>query len=524
MQPPRGQGGDERSAWTCLASVVLIALLYAVLGSFGAWPDNIDNWNYWELSLNLTTDFYHVWNLRSFVAEPGRSISYPPLYPALIAVADLLTGEGPAGGTVVNYACVAGFAVVNGAIGRHLARSFAAGLLVAAATLCFLPFATELASARTHPLALLIVAAIALVVVRGPITPLAALQLGLLAGLGVMARFDFLLPSVALGAIVLFWSRRVSSAGAYVLGAVLVAAPWIAYSWTWFQTPFASDSRWAAAARQPGIWAQDWIAPPGPERMSGVADLLRKLWQTRDVPIELASDLARHLAPVALVLVAAYAGAVIVGRFRPAVRSGDPRRQHDAAPFRRLVWLLLIWPPLVFSVWLANYPSVRYLSAAVWHLFASIVLGLVYRIRQTDTALAHRAMAASAAGLVMLSAGMAWRLSTTIRFETPSAVTMKIGALRKCLIVAGGIPGERVLFAGYEVTAGQFGPLARWNSSSPPHNASILTGPDWSAFLKRNQIIYVVDGQTRPALQPFLERTVLDGCPKPVSAVIPDAP
>ena len=520
MQLLQDPGPIERPVWMCLASFVLIALLYAVLGSFGAWPDNIDNWNYWELSLNLTTDFYHVWNLRSFVAEPGRSISYPPLYPALIAVANLLTGQGPAGGTVVNYACIAGFAVVSGAVGRHLARSFAAGLLVAAATLCFLPFATELASARTHPLALLIVAAIALIVVRGPITTLAAVQIGLLAGLGIMARFDFLLPSAALGALVLLWSRRVSSAGAYALAAGLVATPWIVYSWTWFHTLFVSDSRWSVTAKQPGLWAQDWIAPPGPERMSGVADLLRKLWQTTDVPAELASDLARHLAPVALVLVAGYAAAVIIGRFRPGVRSGDSDPQHGKAAFRRLAWLLLIWPPLVFSIWLANYPSVRYLSAAVWHLLALIVLGSIDRIRQTDVLLARRAMAVGAAGLIVLGAGLAWRLSAKVRFEAPSAVIAKIGALRDCLAAAGGRPTERVLFANYEVTAGQFGPLARWASSSPPHNASTLTGPDWSAFLKRNQIIYVVDGQTKPMLQPYLERTVLNGCSAPVSRVI----
>lgn len=506
---------DEQLEWLCLASVVLIALLYAVLGSFGAWPDNIDNWNYWELSLNLTTDFYHVWNLRSYVAEPGRSMSYPPLYPALIAVADLLTGQGPAAGTVVNYVCVAAFAVVNTAIGRHLTRSSAAGLLVAAATLCFLPFATELASARSHPLALLIAATIALVVVRGPISPMVAVQLGMLAGLGIMTRFDFLLPSIALGALVLLWSRRMSSTGAYALSTVFTTAPWIAYSWRWFHIPFASDSRWAAAAKQPGLWAQDWVVPPGPERMSGIGDLLRKLWQTHDVLAELATDLARHLAPVTLVLLAAYASAVIFGRFRSVAQSDDPGEPHAAAAFRRLAWLLLIWPPLLFSVWLAHYPSVRYLSAAVWHLLALVVFGLVYRIRQTDIPLMRRVLAFSAMGLVVLGAGVAWRMRTTIRFENPAVVIAKIGALRHCLIAAGGIPSQRVLFANYEVTAGQFGPLARWDSSSPPHNASALTGPDWSAFLKRNKIYYVVDGQTRPTLEPFLERTILNGCPEP---------
>ena len=504
----------------CATATLLIALAYAVLGKFGQWPDHIDNWNLWELSLGLTQDFYHVWNLRFFATEAGSSISYPPLYPALIAVTDAVTGLGPASGTLVNYACVAAFAGVNMAIGWHIAGSRAAGLLIAAAMLCFLPFGTEIVGARSHPVALLILALIGLVVIRSPITVATASLVGFLAGLGMMARFDFLLPSLILGGLILLWSRRVAPPLAYGLGALIGASPWIIHSWSAYHTPYASDSRWSAMAKQPGLWPNDWVAPPGPEPMASVGDVVHKLVLTADVPVELASDYVRHILPVVAALVVAWAGAALLGRLR-AAPAADPRRAlYGSRDLSRLAMLLLIWPPLIFSAWLAGYPSVRYLSGLHWNLLALGILAATLHYQRSDPILLRRATVIAAAGLVVAGTGLAWRNSVRQRFNQPALVLARVAQVQRCLLAVGAQPGDRVMFALNEGHGAQFGPLARWASASPPHNAAALTTADWAAYLKFGGIRYIVGGDSvGRALAILQDPNPLPGCPIPIHPV-----
>lgn len=507
----------------CAASAASILVSFLLLGSFGRWPDHIDNWNLWELSLNLTRDFYHVWNLRSYATEPGQSVAYPPLYPLLIALVDGLTGAGPASGTIVNYCCAVAFVTVNARIARKIVGFSAVGFVVAAATLCFLPFTAELANARSHPLALLILAVIALIILRHPLQPWTSALVGLLAGLGVMARYDFLLPSIVLGLLVWFWSRRITTVFAYGTGALAGASPWIAFSWLTFGTPFASDSRWTGAAREPGLWPNDWIAPPGPTPLAGITDVLRKLSLSINVPIEVAGDYTRHILPTAAVLLGALAGAAIFARLRPSTLAFpvDLPQPKQLQAFRRLIELLLLWPPLVFSLWLAGYPSVRYLSGLHWNILAILILGFSIRFRRDDPVGFRNFVAMSAIGFAVLGAGLALYFRATARLDPPALVQDRVKTMATCLSAAGASPGERILFGDSEVQAAQFGPLARWASASPPRNGATLSTSDWAAFITFGQIRYVaVRLQPTHALKPLLDVAAVPGCPLDVYRVI----
>jgi hypothetical protein len=200
-------------------------------------------------------------------------VTYPPLLPVLTAVWNALWPSGIYAATWINLAAAALTIPLLFALGRRLAGSHVPGLFAAAALLGNPWYLDELMGGRSIPIAFLLFVTAMLLVHRvltgGSIA--AAAAAGVLTGLAFEARFDYLLPSIALAvAIGAAFARTRSDdrrrlATAYRAGVACALAPWIAYSMAHFGVPFVSDQTRSAITVE-SVYFRRFV--PFPETMA----------------------------------------------------------------------------------------------------------------------------------------------------------------------------------------------------------------------------------------------------------------
>lgn len=249
------------------------ALLLATVFLF-YWPDphfTADSWAYFELSRSLREGGYHLQHLRSFAVPPeAPSTAFPPGFPAVWALADILTGTGPRAGIAVNVACMVLIAGQCEVLVRRLSGLPFAGLAVAALLLRFPGFFEEVVAGRSIPLTVALVLQAFLLITRSP-APRAvhAAFAGLCVGGTLLLRFD-MLPFVlclALWMAMAFFRGQRAVAVAFALGLAAICLPWMLASLAIHGRLLASDSSWVAVSADPRAFVTDWYpqgsAPPG---------------------------------------------------------------------------------------------------------------------------------------------------------------------------------------------------------------------------------------------------------------------
>jgi hypothetical protein len=497
--------------------LVIVCTIGVVICGITLSSYNFDTWMFYDISLDVFSDFYRIWTYRSYFTPLPYSASTPPLYPTAIAVIDRLLGLGHASGILINLFAFAGLVWCSTEITKTLSGRRSDGLVLMLAMLCFLPFVNEVYGARTHPLALMIFAVLFLVAIRNErLDPKSGAWLGLLSGLAVMTRFDWLLPSLILGGLLVYWSRRLTIAIIYLLCLLLTVLPWIAYSILRFGILYASDSTWVASAAAPGWWSSDYFAPPGPPRIDGAAALIAKLWGNSPVLAEFAGDLARHIAPLLF-------GFVVGGIGYLAIFRSLPKFEASPLPFRfrRGLTLLLVWVGVIISAWMTGYESIRYLSGLVWQ---SVIIGgsaLSLWFSPLGSRTRDRCAIIFGASFAVLGIGLSIYLSTAGHGTPRAVVFSRSNALADCLVSAGGRPNQTVLFIDDELFPVEFGPIARWSAAVPPSNLQRLSAGDLASLLLRFRVRFVV-GENSARLDqvaPYLRGAPVTGCPVTVHVV-----
>ena len=224
--------------------ILLLAFFfcYCALSSLCLSPDS---YSYYDMARTLFSDFGRVATVRQYVVFTDYGISFPYLYPLLLAVTDSLTGLGMYSGVALNVPLSALAAVLLLPLSRRICGRDWPGLLAAAVLLTNRKFLSEVLSGRAIPAAVLCVVLLLLVLCREDWRSFPNLFLaGLLAGASMALRFDNLTAVGFLGLCVLLLSGRgrLPRAVCCGLGALIPLLPWAVYSLARFGTVWISDN------------------------------------------------------------------------------------------------------------------------------------------------------------------------------------------------------------------------------------------------------------------------------------------
>jgi hypothetical protein len=371
-----------------------------------------DSYGYLLLGRSVAADFHYasaaVRDLHGVRAAPQPSRSFPPVWPALLALVQRLTGGGA---EVAVYAALAVLAGLVAAAWR-LAGAIDGGrpgLLFLSLPLFFIvcdPFQNELAAGRAIPLTLFFLllglAGFARSLAGPPSRRLAALLGGGLA-LMFLTRYDQL-PFCGLFALLLgfAWIRRYGWTNARrpllaLAGAsALVWLPWGLRNLLVFGSPFATDNGDTARSLYTDLSALAWFAPGHAPGTLGTAPLAWLLQRGHYLKMNLRITFSLDSMGHGLWLAAVALGLASWRRLRT-----DDR------------WLLLaatLHPLAVLAaVTLTPFHDFRYFSSGVW-LCAFVIALSLHRLSEPLPRLRLALLAAAALGLFAGPAVSTWHL------------------------------------------------------------------------------------------------------------------
>ena len=195
-----------------------------------------DSWSYYELSRHIFNDFYHINSWRQFHIISAYGVSFPPLWPLLIATANTAFHLGIYAGFVLNFIIVTLTFMLLLRMSKIWLGEKEIGNFLFFALMITPDYTTAVFSAGTLPLSLLLLLVILYLYAARRYTPLMkALLIGIVSGLSVLNRFDFLLPALVLG----FFIRPFLL---YYLVLLVTLLPWVAYSYTHFGVWWITDN------------------------------------------------------------------------------------------------------------------------------------------------------------------------------------------------------------------------------------------------------------------------------------------
>jgi len=342
-----------RPALPIVAALVLAA--YALLLALGhpVLFATSDTWAYQELADGFARgEPYRIVVQRSYWSD-GFAASFPPGYPFLLYLLQLAFGPGLYNAIALNLVAVAATPWASAWLARRLGGSARAGWFAGLALALYAPYLFEAICGRALPVALLCAVA-GLASLLGAQRLRGALLGGLLLGTACMVRFDQ--PPLLIAALA--WALWRGVPPAWVAGAaaaaLLTLAPWIAFSWTHFGLPWASDNAWVATASVPAF-VSDFPAAAA-----------AALW---DDPL---GFVAKCLGNAALML---WALVTAVLRFPVLALAALAFAARPASGRTRAAWGLVAvalfgLAPLVAT----GYVDVRYFSFLLWALLLALLV------------------------------------------------------------------------------------------------------------------------------------------------------
>jgi len=239
--------GNRRDPETLAVAFFVPALLFFFFVCFlssgpGFSPDSL---SYYDISRGMFKGFGQVATVRQYVIFTDLNISFPYLYPLVIAIVDGLTGFGIYSGVIINAlaAVFTLFLLMRGT--KRLCGSAIPGMLAALMLFSSVDYMGEVMAARAVPMAILCMALLFNVLAKlRECTRRDIFLAGLFAGAGVMVRFDFLVVAGITGiALLPMYKKNVfKMAPVYLLGLLVFTAPWILYSLVNFHTPWVTDN------------------------------------------------------------------------------------------------------------------------------------------------------------------------------------------------------------------------------------------------------------------------------------------
>jgi len=263
--------GEQNKIEVYVSSFVVVYLIIAFMTNIirlGS-PYTPDSYSYYEISQTIFSNFGSINTIRQYIYFTELGISFPYLFPAMIAIVNILTGFSIYSGNFINIiaALISVYLLIK--ISKKLTRSTYAGLAASALLLFNTEFLDELATARAVPLSVLFVLLMMDVVVHSKALAMIPQRtrraknrfekfmwkkcierdlffMGLFGGAGMVVRFDFIAISGLVGVfLVVFFVMKKNvfkTIPFYIFGLLVFTLPWIIYSMWNFQTFWISDN------------------------------------------------------------------------------------------------------------------------------------------------------------------------------------------------------------------------------------------------------------------------------------------
>lgn len=380
---PSGVAAPMRHAGLLFGFTVTTLIVLTLAIAWRAPPYSPDSFAYYALAQTLVTDFQRIGHLRSYWSE-WYSAAFPPLWPALWAGIDALTGTAARAGLVGATLAAGAFATFTEAATRRLTGTRWLGLAIAVMILMHQGFLEEWSAARAVPLHMALLAGLLYLLAARPADhpgPALAGLLGLICGLAVMARFDALPFALAMALGLVVWTRSAFVLIAFVGALALAISPWIAYSLNTFGSPFVTDNGWVAVSVDSRAFVTDWPTGTGPTLFE--APLAWLLLALERLPMLFARAFGSAGTWPTIALVAMLL--VLIGLLSLFYRGGAPRMALRKTPeWQRMEPVLVLLGFAIVAGWPAylatGYIHGRYFTPFAWigllALFSALLLPL----------------------------------------------------------------------------------------------------------------------------------------------------
>lgn len=236
----------DRGKHIC-ASIVLIAMLFAIEYCLYVYDlFSPDSYSYYDISRTIFSDFYNVATQRQYIVDTELGISFPYLYPTLLAIVDSLTGLKIYSGTILNVVitCVSCLMLYKISV-KHFKNPYA-GTIAAVYMVTNNPYLTEMRVTRSVPIAVLSILVLAYYILDLPdIKTKACILAGIGAGCAMVCRFDALVVAGLCLVAVFVFSRkgsRIKNSAKYAGGLLIPTSPWLIFSIVNFGKLWISDN------------------------------------------------------------------------------------------------------------------------------------------------------------------------------------------------------------------------------------------------------------------------------------------
>lgn len=363
-------------------------------------PFTSDSWSFYELSREIFSDFYRINTWRQFEFKQEYGVSFPPLWPLLIAVFNAVLDQGVYGGYSLNFAITALTLAVLDRLGQRVFDNPYAGIVLYLSLAANLDYLKEVMAGMSLPLAILLLCVVwYLLLEREHVGAGRVVAIGVLCGAIALTRFDFWLPGVAMGIVVVLATQRhrVGCALAYGGAYVLAISPWALYSWWRFGKMFVSDnSRTVLAA------SRTTVSEYHPDALPTLFDA-PVAWTVKTVLNGrlVAQALVHSAAENTVVLLCL--GGLVAWVVAARVSGGSIPRSEATWRLARLAQLGGVMAVLVGVITLTGYPMGRYFSAVLLY----VCLGLILIVEEFITSARPGRMGRVIAWVCVLSIGAA---------------------------------------------------------------------------------------------------------------------
>jgi len=362
-----GWTGSLLADGVCLAVLALVAVAGFTSPDFSP-----DAWSMFEQSNHIFDDFYRINTYRQFQFDSPYGVSFAPLFSILLAIARKVYDAGIYTGLFLNTGIVVLTLWQLKRLARALALPIWAGNLWLLVLLANFDYCDEMTAGRTMPLAALLLTVLLRTWIEAGRSWFAQpLQLGVVAGLLALTRFEFLLVALLFGAIGWLTPNRwtLRQLAVYYAALAVVMSPWCFYSYSHFGKLLASDnSRTVLSAQR--TFVADYF-PEGQEPPTIKSEPVRwvKSVLTQRLPGIIGGTLyiTYRYFPVML-LAGLLAGLALCGGLQPRPIFNDPK-------LRLLLWYGFVLSSQVAAVCLTGYRDLRYFIPFTW--WAAVVASYV---------------------------------------------------------------------------------------------------------------------------------------------------
>lgn len=236
---------EEHRIYRILLLLVIVFLGILMISSIKIPALHFDTWQIYDTSRYVFKDFGRMDMIRQHIINTPYQIAFPPLYPFLMALFNLLFNFGVFAAVIINFIVCYMLLYFLIKIGTLLNR-----LLVSIIVSVLLLFNPEMVSCflggSTLPINILFFLISSYIILKkvNDFNYSNVVALALISGLGVLNRFDYLPIAISLGIFIMIINKKVNVLHTIVFFIIilLTISPWIIYSKIHFNSIFITDN------------------------------------------------------------------------------------------------------------------------------------------------------------------------------------------------------------------------------------------------------------------------------------------